>query len=243
MVGGRGRAVAEDQPLLKVETDKAVVELPSPHSGTVLRLHAAADAAIFVGDPLVTIGEAGEELPEEAPSAARCPSRGAAVATGGSRHVRRRMSPGAGRWRRRAPGLWPGSWVSTCSRLRGSGSGGRITDEDVQRVADGGARRSRPRPIPATSAGTIGVTADGEVERVAADPPEQGHRQRHAGVQTDFGARDPCGRGGRDRSCRPLSPRQTRDRGTVGGSFHAPAALHQGAGGDPAEVPDLQRFG
>ena len=51
-----GDVVAEDQPLLKVETDKAVVELPSPHTGTVLRLHAASDAAIFVGDPLVTIG-------------------------------------------------------------------------------------------------------------------------------------------------------------------------------------------
>ena len=54
-----GDVVAEDQPLLKVETDKAVVELPSPHAGTVLRLHASADATIFVGDPLVTIGDAG----------------------------------------------------------------------------------------------------------------------------------------------------------------------------------------
>ncbi|MBD3854642.1 MAG: hypothetical protein IFJ96_07645, partial [Acidobacteria bacterium] len=37
-----GDVVAEDQALVKVETDKAVVELPSPHAGTVLRLHAAA---------------------------------------------------------------------------------------------------------------------------------------------------------------------------------------------------------
>ncbi len=32
-----GDAVAEDQAMLKVETDKAVVELPSPHTGTVLK--------------------------------------------------------------------------------------------------------------------------------------------------------------------------------------------------------------
>jgi len=70
-----GDVVAEDQALVKVETDKAVVELPSPYSGTVLRLHAAADSEIFVGDPLVTIGEAGEELPEDfAPAAEAAPA-------------------------------------------------------------------------------------------------------------------------------------------------------------------------
>ena len=43
-----GETVAEDQALLKVETDKAVVELPSPYSGTVLKMHADADATIDV---------------------------------------------------------------------------------------------------------------------------------------------------------------------------------------------------
>ena len=37
-----GATVAEDQALVKVETDKAVVELPSPRAGTVLTLHVAA---------------------------------------------------------------------------------------------------------------------------------------------------------------------------------------------------------
>jgi len=39
-----GATVAEDEALVKVETDKAVVELPSPRAGVVLKLHAAADA-------------------------------------------------------------------------------------------------------------------------------------------------------------------------------------------------------
>ena len=65
-----GEEVAVDQPLLKVETDKAVVELPSPNAGTVLRLHVAADAAIFVGDSLVTIGEPGEDAGGEPGGAA-----------------------------------------------------------------------------------------------------------------------------------------------------------------------------
>ena len=71
----KGDAVAEDQALLKVETDKAVVELPSPYTGSVLRLHVEADATIYVGDALVTIGEAGEEIPDEVvPAASKAPA-------------------------------------------------------------------------------------------------------------------------------------------------------------------------
>ncbi len=66
-----GAAVNEDEALVKVETDKAVVELPSPRAGVVLKLHVAADAAIEVGDALVTIGEAGEAVPETASPAPR----------------------------------------------------------------------------------------------------------------------------------------------------------------------------
>ncbi len=36
-----GDTVAEDQTLAEMETDKAVVELPSPRAGRVTRLHAA----------------------------------------------------------------------------------------------------------------------------------------------------------------------------------------------------------
>jgi pyruvate dehydrogenase E2 component (dihydrolipoamide acetyltransferase) len=50
--------------------------------------------------------------------------------------------------------------------VRGSGSGGRITDEDVERTAAGPTVRAAPpaaRPAPASFAGTA---ADGEIERV-----------------------------------------------------------------------------
>ena len=45
-----GATVAEDDALVKVETDKAVVELPSPKAGVVVKLHAAADASPRVSD-------------------------------------------------------------------------------------------------------------------------------------------------------------------------------------------------
>ncbi len=55
-----GDAVEEDESLAEVETDKAVVEVPAPHAGTIQELHAEEGATIKVGDVLVTLGEEGE---------------------------------------------------------------------------------------------------------------------------------------------------------------------------------------
>jgi len=54
-----GDRVVADQPLVSVETDKAVVEVPSPYSGTVARLHAAVGEIVRIGAPLVDFDEAG----------------------------------------------------------------------------------------------------------------------------------------------------------------------------------------
>jgi pyruvate dehydrogenase E2 component (dihydrolipoyllysine-residue acetyltransferase) len=49
--------VFRDQPLVEVETDKAVVQLPSPVSGTVIGLLIAEGARAGVGDPLIEVAE------------------------------------------------------------------------------------------------------------------------------------------------------------------------------------------
>ena len=54
-----GDTVEEDQTLAEVETDKAVVEIPSPYAGTVLKLHFQEKDIVKVGQTLVTIGESG----------------------------------------------------------------------------------------------------------------------------------------------------------------------------------------
>ncbi|MDY6771072.1 MAG: 2-oxo acid dehydrogenase subunit E2 [Candidatus Nanohaloarchaea archaeon] len=56
-----GDEVEEDQSLAEVETDKAVVEVPSPQAGKVLELHAEEGETIKVGNVIATIGEEGEE--------------------------------------------------------------------------------------------------------------------------------------------------------------------------------------
>ena len=53
-----GDHVVADQPLVSVETDKAVVEIPAPRSGTVLRLHGEPGDRIEVGALLVEFDSA-----------------------------------------------------------------------------------------------------------------------------------------------------------------------------------------
>ena len=52
-----GDKVKADQALGEIETDKAVVEMPSPKSGTILKLHVPAGGIIHVGEDMVTILE------------------------------------------------------------------------------------------------------------------------------------------------------------------------------------------
>jgi 2-oxoisovalerate dehydrogenase E2 component (dihydrolipoyl transacylase) len=48
-----GEQVETDQPLLSVETAKAVVDVPSPYSGRILKLHAKPGDTVQTGKPLV----------------------------------------------------------------------------------------------------------------------------------------------------------------------------------------------
>ena len=63
-----GDQVRPDQPLVEVETDKAVVEIPAPRAGTILRMAVGAGEKIQVGEVLVVIGEAGERKSSAAPA-------------------------------------------------------------------------------------------------------------------------------------------------------------------------------
>jgi len=55
-----GDKIKIDQPLVEVETDKAVVEIPSPVAGTIIKMSKNAGNTINVGDIMVVIEEEGE---------------------------------------------------------------------------------------------------------------------------------------------------------------------------------------
>src|SRR5680860_1588509 len=77
-----GDSVVEDDTLAEVETDKAVVEIPSPRTGKILKLHAEEGDLIEVGQVIVSIEEgeaaaqpARTEAPPEAAPAAKEPEQ------------------------------------------------------------------------------------------------------------------------------------------------------------------------
>ena len=51
--------IAEYQPMLEVETDKAAVEIPAPKAGRVAQVHVAAGQVVKVGQVLISIDETG----------------------------------------------------------------------------------------------------------------------------------------------------------------------------------------
>jgi pyruvate dehydrogenase E2 component (dihydrolipoamide acetyltransferase) len=57
---GEGETVEEDQPIVEVETDKAVVDVPSPVDGTVQELLVSAGDTVAVGADIVTFATEGE---------------------------------------------------------------------------------------------------------------------------------------------------------------------------------------
>jgi 2-oxoisovalerate dehydrogenase E2 component (dihydrolipoyl transacylase) len=54
-----GDAITLNQPIVEVETAKAVVEIPAPYAGTVVKLHAAEGDTLDVGAPLISVDTGG----------------------------------------------------------------------------------------------------------------------------------------------------------------------------------------
>jgi pyruvate dehydrogenase E2 component (dihydrolipoamide acetyltransferase) len=55
-----------DQPLVQIETDKAVTDIPAPRAGVLVHQGAAAGTVVRVGEILAVIGDAGEPWPPDA---------------------------------------------------------------------------------------------------------------------------------------------------------------------------------
>jgi pyruvate dehydrogenase E2 component (dihydrolipoamide acetyltransferase) len=137
-----GDVIAEDTPLLEVETDKAKVEIPSPMAGRVEKIHVTPGQTVKVGAVLVTFGEgagaaAHSPIARAAPPAALAASPTPAPAAPPASATRRAPGPppATPSTRRLARELGV-----DLAAVAGRGPGGRITDEDVRAHA-GGARR------------------------------------------------------------------------------------------------------
>jgi pyruvate dehydrogenase E2 component (dihydrolipoamide acetyltransferase) len=173
-----GDEIGEDQPLAEVETDKALVEIPSPFEGRIAELRAEEGEMVPVGDVIVTVevdegdGEAADDASdgdeEEAGDAAVEPSE--EQATGG-----RTFAPPSVRRLARELGV-------DIADVAGSGPSGRVTDADVRAAAE---REESPGPR-SVGGGRSVVTrtegGDAPTPEAAPDDVESADRDRTLAV-------------------------------------------------------------
>ena len=122
-----GQELAEDDPLVEIQTDKTTVEIPSPAAGTVTKILVGEGEIVPVGTVLVVIGGDGSEpAAAPTPAAARPPAEAARVE---STQARVQATPVV---RRVAQELGV-----DLAQLSGTGPNGRITEQDVRAAAGG----------------------------------------------------------------------------------------------------------
>src|ERR671931_1399144 len=91
-----GQEIAEDEPLVEIQTDKTTVEIPSPAGGTVSRILVEEGKVVPVGTVLVVIGgEPDGDQPRAEPTPAEVsePARDKGQAPGRVREGHVRATP------------------------------------------------------------------------------------------------------------------------------------------------------
>ena len=124
-----GQEVKLDQPLVQVETDKAVTDIPAPRAGVLLHQGAAAGSVVKVGEVLAVIGGRGERWEPTSSEPARAQHREAAPIVGSLREADEAHSQAEALPLVRKLAAELGVDISS---LQGTGPGGRVTRKDVE---------------------------------------------------------------------------------------------------------------
>src|SRR5437667_6844167 len=119
-----GAWVELSQPLVEVETAKAVVEIPSPFAGRIQALHRSDGEDVFVGSPLVTFEVEGGLVAPIAESWTSYPPTPQVSATPPVRKLAKELGVDIG-------------------TVRGTGRDGRVTEDDVRSASGGPADVTR----------------------------------------------------------------------------------------------------
>jgi pyruvate dehydrogenase E2 component (dihydrolipoamide acetyltransferase) len=169
-----GDRITADQPIVEVETDKAVVEIPSPYAGMVVALGGAEGDVIEVGAVLITVGEPGEvppppsetpaspepaleeEPPDDTGEFARTSSGDSAPIVGTLSDEAESLTTPAERAETIPTAIKALPVVRKLARdndvdlesITGSGPGGRIMREDVEAVIGKQAPKEEAQPAP-----------------------------------------------------------------------------------------------
>lgn len=182
-----GQKVQENDILAKMETAKALVEVPSPHTGVIGTLHGQPGQAIKVGSPLVTFKDEamdspavqesapGPEADQETPPPSR-PDAGSVVGSlqetpGAAAEEGKVLAAPAVRRLARELGV-------DLSQLSGTGIGGRVTAQDVQQAAAAPGDREGEAPAEPPSPARIPAQQELRPPAQHVSPPTNGKSER-----------------------------------------------------------------
>jgi pyruvate dehydrogenase E2 component (dihydrolipoamide acetyltransferase) len=166
-----GDLVAKGEPLLEIETDKAVVEVEAPGDGILAGITADVGAVIPVGQTMAWLVGPGEKPPAKSAAAAapaarasRAPERIVAAAPAAARQAGAapQISPKA---RRLAKELGV-----DIGQIHGTGPGGILTSEDVQTAADS---KSAAGAVAGPGLASVGGESLSQVARLMAERTTQ----------------------------------------------------------------------
>ncbi len=151
-----GDTVSVDQTLASIETDKSTMEVPSTAEGTVLKLLWEEGDEVPVKDPLIIVGEPGEDISglvpggDAAPAEADAPAEQAAAPEAAAPAFATERATGAVSPRARA--LAASNGVDASAIAEGSGPHGRVIERDVAAAIAAG-------PVLTSAARAAGVSA------------------------------------------------------------------------------------
>ncbi len=132
-----GEAVARDEILIDIETDKVVLEVPSPQAGVLVEIIAQNGETVAAEQVLARIDTAATASAEAAPAATPAPEAAPAAAqTNAAMPAAAKLAAETG---------------VDVNALQGSGRDGRVLKEDVQNAAakPAAAPAAAPAPVPA----------------------------------------------------------------------------------------------
>lgn len=132
-----GDTIYRDENLVDLETDKVILEVPSPVDGVIRKIVRATGEIVNSGDLLAVIEEGPVEAPPDSTNAAAAQSSAGTAAISAPAVQAAKLSPAA--WRVAE------EQQADVSQLTGSGRGGRITKGDVINYVRHGAPTG-PRP-------------------------------------------------------------------------------------------------
>lgn len=167
-----GDAVAKDEPLVELETDKVTVEIPAPVAGTLVEVLKAIDAQVSPDDVLARLSLGTPSAVADSKAPVEASAAKGAVASAAHASARKALSPAVRRMLRQHE--------LTAAQIDGSGRNGRITTQDVTRHLAGAPTADTTRtpssvlatptlelPAPHSAAGTTRVPHTSIRRRIA----------------------------------------------------------------------------